>query len=50
MNIDDFVWLPDIIEKLFIKHNITQDEVEEVFFNLNVSRKSEKRCQMHVYR
>ncbi len=33
MNIDDFVWLPDIIEKLIVKHNITQDEVEEVFFN-----------------
>ena len=25
MNIDDFVWLPDIIEKLIVKHNITQD-------------------------
>ncbi len=33
MNIDDFVWLPDIIEKLIVKHNINQDDVEEVFFN-----------------
>ncbi len=33
MNIDDFIWLPDIIEKLIVKHNITQDEVEEIFFN-----------------
>ena len=33
MNIDDFIWLPDIIEKLIVKHNITQDEVEDVFFN-----------------
>jgi uncharacterized protein len=33
MNIDNFVWLPDIIEKLITKHNITQDEAEEVFFN-----------------
>ena len=33
MYIDDFVWLPDIIEKLAAKHQITQDEVEEVFFN-----------------
>ncbi len=33
MNIDDFIWLPDIIEKLIVKHNITQDEAEEVFFN-----------------
>ena len=33
MNIDGFIWLPDIVEKLIVKHNITQDEVEEVFFN-----------------
>jgi uncharacterized protein len=33
MNIDDFIWLPNIVEKLIVKHNITQDEVEEVFFN-----------------
>ena len=33
MYIDDFIWLPNIIEKLLIKHHVTQDEVEEVFFN-----------------
>lgn len=33
MYIDDFLWLPDIVEKLAVKHHITQDEVEEVFFN-----------------
>lgn len=33
MYIDDFIWLPDIIEKLVIKHRVTQDEAEEVFFN-----------------
>lgn len=33
MNIDDFLWLPDIIDKLSVKHNVTQDEAEEVFFN-----------------
>jgi len=31
--IDDFIWLPDIVEKLAVKHRVTQDEVEEVFFN-----------------
>jgi len=31
--IDDFIWLPNIVEKLAIKHRVTQDEVEEVFFN-----------------
>jgi hypothetical protein len=31
--IDDFIWLPDILEKLASKHHVTQDEVEEVFFN-----------------
>ncbi len=33
MRIDDFIWLPDIIEKLAVKHHVTQDEAEEVFFN-----------------
>ncbi|MFH0948534.1 MAG: BrnT family toxin [Elusimicrobiota bacterium] len=33
MYIDDFIWLPDIIEKLASKHRVTQDETEEVFFN-----------------
>jgi len=33
MNIDDFIWLPDIVEKLLVKHSIVQEEVEEVFFN-----------------
>ncbi len=33
MYIDDFIWLPDIVEKLAVKHHLTQDEVEEVFFD-----------------
>ena len=32
MYIDDFLWLPHIVEKLEVKHHVTQDEVEEVFF------------------
>lgn len=33
MYIDDFMWLPDIVDKLAVKHHVTQDEVEEVFFD-----------------
>jgi len=33
MYIDDFIWLPDIIEKLSVDHHVTQDETEEVFFD-----------------
>ena len=33
MYIDDFIWLPDILDKIATKHHVTQDEVEEVFFN-----------------
>lgn len=33
MYVDDFIWLPEIIDKLFVKHHVTQDEVEEVFYN-----------------
>jgi uncharacterized protein len=33
MFVDDFIWLSDIVEKLLVKHRVTQDEVESVFFN-----------------
>ena len=33
MYVDDFIWLPDIVEKLATKHNVKEHEVEEVFFN-----------------
>jgi len=33
MYIDDFIWLPDIIDKLAVRHHVTQDEAEDVFFN-----------------
>lgn len=33
MYIDDFIWLPDIVEKLAAKHHVTPEEIEEVFFN-----------------
>ena len=33
MFIDDFVWLTEVANKLAIKHRVTLDEVEEVFFN-----------------
>lgn len=32
MFIDDFIWIPDILDKLILKHRVTQDEVENVFF------------------
>ena len=34
MHIDDFIWLPDFVEKIYVKHHVTQDEVEEIFFNV----------------
>lgn len=33
MFIDDFLWLPDIVSKLWVKHHVTQEEAEEIFFN-----------------
>ena len=33
MFIDDFIWLPSILDKVEVKHQVSQDEVEEVFFN-----------------
>ena len=29
MYIDDFLWLSAIVDKLVVKHRVTQDEVEE---------------------
>ncbi|MBM4030231.1 MAG: BrnT family toxin [Planctomycetes bacterium] len=28
MYIDDFIWLPDIADKIALKHGLSQDEVE----------------------
>jgi len=33
MYIDDFIWLPDILEKIVVEHHVSQDEAEEIFFN-----------------
>lgn len=33
MYIEDCIWLSDILVKLFVKHRVTQEEVEEIFFN-----------------
>ena len=33
MFIDDFIWLPIILDKVEVKHQVSQDEVEEIFFN-----------------
>jgi hypothetical protein len=34
MVIDEFIWLPSIVEKLETKHHVTQDEAEEVFLTV----------------
>ncbi len=31
MRIEDFIWLDDVIEKLASKHQVIQEEVEQVF-------------------
>lgn len=31
IRIDEFFWLPDIVEKLNVKHHVTPEEVEEIF-------------------
>ncbi|MBI1930140.1 hypothetical protein HYR99_38555 [Candidatus Poribacteria bacterium] len=53
MYIDYFIWLPDILEKLVVRHHVMQDEdeilhfvqenVEEVFFNSPCHRFVESR-------
>ena len=33
MYIEDCIWIPYVLVKLFVKHHVTQREVEEIFFN-----------------
>jgi uncharacterized protein len=33
VRVDDFIWLPDVVDKLIVKHRVTPEEVEEVFFD-----------------
>lgn len=33
MRIVGFIWLEEIVEKLDVKHQVTPDEVEELFLN-----------------
>lgn len=40
--ITEFVWLPQIVEKLIDKHQVSPEEVEEVFFNRPQVRFHEK--------
>lgn len=41
MYIDDLIWLPQIVEKLAVKHSVTQVEVEEVITNRPRVRRQE---------
>ncbi len=42
MTIDDFLWLPDIVDKLAVKHDVTEQEAEEIFFNQPRYRRVER--------
>ena len=42
MYIDDFAWLPQVVEKLEQKHQVTCREVEGIFFNRPLVRFHEK--------
>lgn len=33
MRIDDFIWLPDVVDKLWRRHHVSVIEVEDVFFD-----------------
>ncbi len=42
MYINDIIWQDAIVQKIFKKHAVTTDEVEEVFFNRPKYRKAQK--------
>jgi uncharacterized DUF497 family protein len=43
--IDDFLWLPEFVEKILTKHSVTPYEAEEVFFNRAHFRYIEEGCR-----
>ena len=42
MHIIDIIWLPDIVEKLAVKHDVRPDEVEESLMGLPSFRRIER--------
>lgn len=42
MQINDIIWLESVIEKIESKHNVSPDEVEDVFYNNPRYRKAGK--------
>jgi uncharacterized DUF497 family protein len=42
MRIIDIIWLPDVIDKLAWKHEVTPEEVDEVLFGKPYFRKVQK--------
>jgi len=42
MDIRDIIWLDEVVEKIERKHHVSQDEVEEVFYNSPKYRKAQK--------
>jgi uncharacterized DUF497 family protein len=42
MHIVDIIWLPQVIDKLDWKHNVTPEEVDEVLFGKPFYRKVQK--------
>jgi uncharacterized DUF497 family protein len=51
MYISDIIWLPQVVDKLKWKHDVTPDEVEEILFNNPIYRKVQKghRPGEHLY-
>lgn len=42
MVVDEILWLDEVVEKIERKHQVSQDEVEEVFYNRPRYRKAQK--------
>ena len=42
MDIERFIWLPSVVDKILGKHNVSPEEVEEVFYSRPMVRFHEK--------
>ena len=42
MDIERFIWLPSVVDKILGKHNVSPEEVEEIFYNKPMVRFHER--------
>ena len=43
MEVNDIIWMEQVVDKIESKHNVSPEEIEEVFYNNPRCRKAQRR-------